>query len=88
MQATAATTMILTAASRMRREEEESMSSFTSTELKGYEFKIVRTHLNQFKDAQSIDQLLTEEKQAGWELFEKLDDSRLRLKKKDQSSRK
>ncbi len=65
---------------RMRQEEEE-MSSYSPEELTQYEFKIVRSLRGAFGNPQKFKQLLEEESRAGWELVEKLDDSRARFKR-------
>ncbi|MBN2499399.1 MAG: hypothetical protein JXB38_01450 [Anaerolineales bacterium] len=58
------------------------MTKYTSDELDGnWEFKIVRSASAAFRKPEVLQQVLAEEAMAGWELLEKLDDSRLRLKR-------
>ncbi len=46
-----------------------------------WEFKILRSTSAAFRKRQTLEQALREEAAAGWVLLEKLDDSRLRLKR-------
>jgi hypothetical protein len=49
--------------------------------LNGWEYKIVRASRKVFRDPAVFKKLCTEEEQAGWVLFEKLDDRRVRFKR-------
>ncbi len=58
------------------------MTGYTPSDLSDqWEFKIVRSHLDAFKKPEVFRQLVQQENLAGWELLEKLDDSRLRFKR-------
>lgn len=64
------------------QEEEERMTSYTEEELsEDWEFKIIRSSLNSFNKPERLKQMLKEESLAGWEMVEKFDDSRVRLKR-------
>jgi hypothetical protein len=64
------------------REEEEEMTSYRPEDLaQDWEFKILRSATNAFKNPLRLRQYLEEEGRAGWVLVEKFDDSRLRLKR-------
>jgi hypothetical protein len=72
------------AAAQRRREqqEEEEMTGYTPEELaSGSEFKILRSATSAFKRPEFLRQVLEEEKNAGWTLVEKFDNSRIRLKR-------
>jgi hypothetical protein len=78
-------------------EEEERLTPYDSTEtivpnesrtakqrdprLVGWEFKILRTERELFRDPVVLQQVCDEEAIAGWILLEKLDDNRLRFKR-------
>ncbi|MCT7948579.1 hypothetical protein NG798_02125 [Ancylothrix sp. C2] len=49
--------------------------------LNGWEYKIVRSSSDLFRDANVFQKLCEEEAQAGWILLEKLDDRRVRFKR-------
>ncbi|NJR51753.1 MAG: hypothetical protein HC780_21390 [Leptolyngbyaceae cyanobacterium CSU_1_3] len=49
--------------------------------LVGWEFKIVRSQRDTFRDSAMLKHLCEEEAQAGWILLEKLDDRRIRFKR-------
>ena len=49
--------------------------------LVGWEFKILRSAQDSFREPQALKQVLEEEAIAGWILLEKLDDRRLRFKR-------
>ena len=71
------------AAQRRRAEaEEEHMTGYRAEELEGWEFKIIRTSTRSFADREKMRAILSEEGQAGWELVEKFDDYRVRLKRR------
>ena len=70
------------AEARRRREEEEEMTTYSENDLsEGWEFKILRTNMNGFRKPENLKKYLEEEGHAGWELVEKFDDNRLRLKR-------
>jgi hypothetical protein len=70
------------AAARRRREEEEHMTPYTPRDLaENWEFKILRSATDAFKDPAVMQRYLAEEAQAGWTLVEKFDNSRIRLKR-------
>lgn len=73
------------AAERQRRmfEEEEQMTPYTDDELQNdWEFKIVRANYGAFGSPARLNKLIEQEKQAGWVLLEKLDNSRVRFKRR------
>lgn len=71
------------AARRRMLEEEEQMTSYSDNELQNdWEFKIVRANHGVFGNPNELKKLLDEEKQAGWILLEKLDNSRIRFKRR------
>ena len=58
------------------------MTSYRPEDLaQDWEFKILRSATNAFKNPLRLRQYLEEEGRAGWVLVEKFDDSRLRLKR-------
>jgi hypothetical protein len=68
-------------ARRMRQEEEE-MTPYSKSELAdNWEFKIIRSSTNTFRDPAKTRAILEEEARAGWMLVEKFDNSRIRLKR-------
>jgi len=70
------------AAARRRRQEEEEMTPYTKQDLaEDWEFKIVRSATNMFKDPNKMRAVLEEEARAGWVLVEKFDNGRIRLKR-------
>ena|SRR5438552_6239814 len=70
------------AAERQRRIEEEEMTTYTPHDLSGeWEFKILRSVTGAFKSSQRLKEILEQERQAGWELVEKFDNRRIRLKR-------
>jgi len=71
------------AARRRMLEEEEQMTSYSDDELQNdWEFKIVRANRSVFGNPNEFQKLLGEEKRAGWVLLEKLDNSRVRFKRR------
>ena len=69
-------------AARRRGEEEEVMTGYSHADLaEGWEFKILRSATNTFRDPDRLRQALEEEARAGWVLVEKFDNQRLRLKR-------
>ncbi len=70
------------AIARRKREEEEEMTGYTQAELnEGWEFKILRSATGQFGKPDSLRRALDEEARAGWEMVEKFDNERVRLKR-------
>jgi hypothetical protein len=74
------------AANEQRRkleQEEEEMTKYTTEDLeKDWEFKIIRSTYPVFRKPVAFQTLLEEESLAGWELVEKLDDRRVRFKRR------
>ncbi len=58
------------------------MTNYQPRDLDGWEFKILRATSARFRDASRLRAVLDEEAQAGWELVEKFDDRRIRLKRR------
>ena len=70
------------AAARRRREQEEEEVTMMNTDPSGaVEYKIIRSATGAFKDPAKFRAALDEEARAGWELLEKLDNSRARLRR-------
>lgn len=68
---------------RKQEQEEEEMTNYTQEDLeKDWEFKIVRAGSGAFRNPDIFQALLEEESIAGWELVEKLDDRRVRFKRR------
>ena len=68
--------------------EEEEMTKYTPEELEtNWEFKIVRSETGAFRKPEVFQALLQEESIAGWELVEKLDNRRVRFKRRKESRR-
>ena len=73
---------IVVAQQAARRREEEQMTDYSPGDLTGdWEFKIVRSTRAGFRKPERLREVLAEEAIAGWELVEKFDDSRIRLKR-------
>jgi len=72
------------AATRQRKlAEEEEMTTYADDELQNdWEFKIVRAYRAVFAKPEAFKKLLSEEGRAGWILLEKLDDNRVRFKRR------
>ncbi len=67
---------------RRQQEEEEEMTDYTPEDLRDeWEFKIVRSAFESFRDPHKLKQMLKEEAEAGWVLVEKFDNGRVRLKR-------
>ena len=76
-------------ARRRQEQEEEEMTKYTSEDLEqNWEFKIVRAYYPVFRKPEVFQSLLEEEALAGWELVEKLDDRRIRFKRRREARRK
>ena len=64
------------------------MTKYSVEELEGdWEFKIVRSTSGAFRRPEIFQSLLEEESLAGWELVEKLDDRRVRFKRRKDARR-
>jgi hypothetical protein len=64
------------------REEEDQKTPYAEEELmQAWEFKIIRHRLGRFDRPAFLERILKEESQAGWQLLEKLDGRRVRLKR-------
>ena len=73
---------------RREREEEERMTTYSNDDLnENWEFKIVRSGSNAFRRPEVFQRLVEEEAVAGWQLVEKLDDSRVRFKRPQSARR-
>jgi hypothetical protein len=68
--------LAIAAAQKQQAEEEASMQSEA-----GYEYKVMRSATGSFRNRETLARMLDEEHEAGWELAEKLDDRRVRLKR-------
>ena len=70
-------------------QEEVEMTNYTKEDLdSNWEFKIVRSESGSFRRPETFQQLIQEEEIAGWEMMEKLDNRRVRFKRrKDLRSR-
>jgi hypothetical protein len=76
-------------ARRKQEQEEEEMTKYTNEDLEqNWEFKIVRAYFPVFRKPEVFQSLLEEEALAGWELVEKLDDQRIRFKRRKEARRK
>lgn len=58
------------------------MTGYSTDDLNGWEFKIIRSAFGAFRNPDKVRRLLEEESRAGWELIEKFDDQRIRLKRR------
>jgi hypothetical protein len=66
---------------RSEREEEEEMTSYGDPDFSNWEFKILRSVRQTFKNPEKLREILAEEGLAGWSLVEKFDNTRIRLKR-------
>ncbi len=67
----------------LQRQEEEVMTKYTPEDLNSWEFKILRANkLGGFASRYELQKALEQEAQTGWQLVEKFDDFRIRLKRK------
>lgn len=63
-------------------EEEEKMTPYSDDDpLTNWEFKIIRSGIGSFGHSDKLRKALEEEARAGWELVEKFDDKRVRLRR-------
>ena len=70
------------AAARRRREREEEETTLMNTDPSGtIEYKIIRSATGVFKDPIKFRAALDDEARAGWELVEKFDNGRARLRR-------
>ena len=64
------------------------MTNYSTQDLENnWEFKIVRSETDIFRRPEVFQQLLAEEQMAGWEMVEKLDDRRVRFKRRKDARR-
>src|SRR5262245_21066463 len=68
-------------AKRRRQEEEEEMTAPDGGEVGPYEYKIIRSATGAFKKTATLKAALEEEALAGWDLLEKFDNARVRLRR-------
>ena len=68
--------------------EEEEMTNYSVDDLENdWEFKIVRSERGAFRKPETFQRLMQEEASAGWEMVEKLDDRRVRFKRRKDNRR-
>jgi hypothetical protein len=69
-------------AKRKKEQEEEELTTYRKEELEqGWEFKILRSATNQFRDPAVFAKAVETERLGGWELVEKFDDERVRFRR-------
>jgi hypothetical protein len=79
---TMSATAAAAAAHQKLREEEEEMTQYAPQDLaEGWEFKILRSSTGACKRPERLQQFLAEEARMGWQMVEKFDNSRVRLKR-------
>jgi len=66
---------------KLQLEEEEEVTPLSADQTAGFEYKIMRSTFGSFKELAKLRAMLEEEARAGWEMFEKLDDGRVRLRR-------
>jgi hypothetical protein len=67
---------------RKKDEEEEELTTYRKEELEqGWEFKILRSALSEFRNPQVFARAVETERMGGWELVEKFDDERVRFRR-------
>jgi hypothetical protein len=71
----------LAAHQKQLQEEEEEVTPHTADPSAPVEFKIIRNSMGAFKHPARFRAMLEEEARAGWELYEKLDHARVRLRR-------
>jgi hypothetical protein len=70
------------ARARKERDEEEQMTHYKPEDLaEGWEFKILRSATSRFKDPDFLRAALVDEARAGWNMLEKFDNSRVRVRR-------
>ena len=68
---------------RQEEEEEERMTRYDNQELDSdWEFKIVRSNTGLFRNPDALRRVIEEEAVSGWQLLEKLDNNRVRFKRR------
>jgi hypothetical protein len=73
----------MAAAKKKRDEEEENkLATYNSDDLKGWEFKIMRSNFGRFGNPDYLRKVIEQEAQAGWEMVEKFDNERVRFKRR------
>jgi hypothetical protein len=71
------------AAEQQMEMEEEHMTQYTPNDMADeWEFKIVRSVTNAFRQPATLQILIDEEARAGWVMLEKFDDARVRFKRR------
>jgi hypothetical protein len=58
------------------------MTGYNADDLDGWEFKIVRSATQKFKNREAVQRICAEEASNGWELVEKFDNTRIRFKRR------
>jgi hypothetical protein len=76
-----AVVFVLVAVKQQRDREEEEVAPVEDDGPVAYEYKIMRSNLGAFKKPAKLRAVLEAEAAAGWDLYEKLDCSRLRLRR-------
>ncbi|MCI0520616.1 MAG: hypothetical protein L0Z70_10240 [Chloroflexi bacterium] len=67
---------------RELRREEQDMTPYSREDLEGdWEFKIVRSEYGNFRKPEALEEMLQTEALGGWQLVEKFDNQRVRLKR-------
>lgn len=74
--------LIIAAKKARERQEEERMATYSTEDLNGWEFKIVRSATGRFRNYDTLQKVIREEAKSGWELVEKFDDNRIRFKRR------
>jgi hypothetical protein len=76
------------AAAKAKAQEEEKMTEYSEADLaEKWEFKIIRSSTGAFRRRQTLCEALEQEARAGWELVEKFDDHRVRLRRPQDAGR-
>lgn len=70
------------AAQQRATDEETKLTRYSPADLNGWEFKIVRSNTNRFKNPEHLRMLCIEEARNGWEMLEKFDSMRVRFKRR------
>jgi hypothetical protein len=73
--------LAVAAKQKQDREEEEEVNPVETHGPTNYEYKILRSTMGAFSTRETLKAVLEEEARAGWELYELLDRSRLRLRR-------
>lgn len=80
--ATAAAAIAAAKRAEKLRKEEETLATYDSKDLEGWEFKIIRSGTEYFRKPENLKKMCDEEAQAGWEMVEKFDNTRVRFKRR------